>query len=157
MDKDRKMTALKELQGHIWDSAYKTGEIKGFVYDDVFLAFNEWKSNDIPVYIYSSGSVLAQKLLFGHSNQQPADLLPFLSGHYDTVFPGSKVEATSYEKIVQDINVNSSDVLFATDNILEAEAAKQAGVQAVLAIRPRNKELPEKHVFATVTSFDQLL
>jgi enolase-phosphatase E1 len=85
MDKDRKMAALKNLQGKIWEDAYKNGEIKGTVYPDVVKALKRWKKQSKSVFIYSSGSVYAQKLLFGHSdNSKEPDLLKYLQNHYDT-------------------------------------------------------------------------
>ncbi|KAL0491764.1 enolase-phosphatase E1 [Acrasis kona] len=163
MDKDRKLTPLKELQGKIWEKAYQDGEIRGYVYDDVVNAFKYWKQKSTKIYIYSSGSKLAQKLLFGNtSHDADRDLLPYISAHYDTIYPGSKVEAASYEKISNDIKkvaagVQDGDILFVTDNILEAEACRKANIQAVLAIRDGNKPLPESHTFEVIHSFDQLL
>eukprot|EP01080_Neovahlkampfia_damariscottae_P003509 gene3509-6157_t len=163
MDKDRKMAALKSLQGHIWEEAYQQGEIKGIVYKDVVKALKRWKKQSKEVYIYSSGSVYAQKLLFGHSdNEKEPDLLKYIKGHYDTVHPGSKLEVSSYETILKEISSEkktrstNSGILFVTDNILEAEASKKAGIVTVLSVREGNKELPEDHGFLEVYNYDQL-
>ncbi|KAG2392734.1 hypothetical protein C9374_011459 [Naegleria lovaniensis] len=142
MDKDRKMTALKQLQGHMWKSGYENGELLGQVYDDAFNFFERIrKQNSCKIYIYSSGSVQAQKLLFQYSTH--GNLLPFISDHFDTSNIGNKLEKESYEKIIEKIGVNKSEILFLTDNIGEAEAAREAGVDAVLSVRPGTKPLPE--------------
>merc|ERR1711976_802633 len=124
------MTALKQLQGRIWLTAYKSGQVKGQVYDDVLPAILHWIEIGRKVYIYSSGSVNAQKLLFAHSDKQynnSSDLTSLFSGHFDTVHPGSKVEAESYSVIARDILLEPSQILFVTDNILEANAAAAVG------------------------------
>jgi len=167
MDMDRKSTALKQLQGHIWKHAYESGQIKGYVYKDVIEALKIWKENDIFVYIYSSGSVEAQKLLFKYSCY--GNLLDFLSGHFDTT-SGMKTEGKSYETIFERIvsehsisekfkqreYLSKENVLFVTDNILEARAASNCGFQVVLADRPGNKSLPENHGFPLIRSFTEL-
>jgi methylthioribulose 1-phosphate dehydratase/enolase-phosphatase E1 len=158
MDADRKTTALKALQGHIWQTGYSNGELKGQVWEDVFAAFKKWKDASVPVFIYSSGSVEAQKLIFGFSSH--GDLLPYLSGHFDTTI-GSKIESPSYTSIVQTIakthpTVTIGSALFVTDNILEADAAKAVGMNAVLAVRPGNKPLPADHPYLTAPAFDRL-
>lgn len=154
---DRKMAALKSLQGHIWKFGYESGKVVGEVYSDVVPVFSRWK-NDCgkSLFVYSSGSVFAQKLLFGYSTD--GDITPLFNGYFDTVHPGSKLEANSYETIARDIGHGSSPdkILFLTDNIHEAVAAKQAGWNVVLSVRPGTAPLPEKHEFQTVTSFDQI-
>jgi len=160
MDKDRKTPALKQLQGHMWKSGYEGKELKGEVYDDVLDAFEEWKKLQVPVYIYSSGSVQAQKLLFGYSNK--GDLLPYLKGHFDTKV-GAKVESSSYTKIFEEVatelnlkeQITLQKILFVTDNIDEANAAAKAGMHVALAVRPGNKPLT-KHEFVEVKSFAEL-
>jgi len=153
MDKDRKSTALKNLQGHMWKAGYSRGELKAALFDDVPEAFKRWATANIPIYIYSSGSIEAQKLLFGHTNA--GDLLPFISGHFDTT-TGPKVEAPSYTKIVESIGVPHRNVLFVTDAYLEAVAANKAGLGVVLTDRPGNKPLPEDNQFTVVKSFSNL-
>ena len=152
MNKDRKMTALKQLQGHMWISGYESGELKGQVYDDAFNFFERIKQQGKKIYIYSSGSVQAQKLLFKYSTH--GDMLPFISDHFDTQNIGNKLEKISYEKIIDKIGVPKEDVLFLTDNIGEAQASKEAGVDAVLSVRPNTMTLPESHPFDAVTTFD---
>lgn len=151
---DRKVGALKQLQGHMWNQGYESGELKAQVYQDVPVFFQRMREQGVRVAIYSSGSRQAQKLLFQYSDK--GDLREFLCVYFDTKV-GHKREVGSYEQILQSIGVDSgSDVLFVTDVIEEAQAAAQAGVDAVLSVRPGNKPLPAAHPFQTVTSFDQL-
>ncbi|MEL6348367.1 MAG: acireductone synthase, partial [Myxococcota bacterium] len=152
MDHDRKTTGLKALQGKIWADAYHRGAIKGHVYDDVVPALQRWTDAGRSIYIYSSGSVHAQKLLFGHS--VAGDLLPFFKGHYDTRI-GSKKDAPSYAGIAADIGCMPGEIRFLTDSLAEAQAASAAGVSVILSIRPGTAPLPEGHGFETITSFDQ--
>ncbi|MEO1270336.1 MAG: acireductone synthase [Myxococcota bacterium] len=152
MDHDRKTTGLKSLQGHIWKAGFASGELKGHVFDDVPGQLEAWANAGVPVYIYSSGSVSAQKLLFGHS--EAGDLTRFLSGHFDTQI-GSKKEASSYRAIADQIGVPIAAITFVTDSHAEAVAAGEAGVQAILSIRPGNPELPD-HDFPTVTSLTEV-
>uniref|UniRef100_A0A8C5MF54 Enolase-phosphatase 1 n=1 Tax=Leptobrachium leishanense TaxID=445787 RepID=A0A8C5MF54_9ANUR len=112
MSHDRKTTALKQLQGHIWKSAYATGQMKGKVYEDVVPAIQKWREAGIKVYIYSSGSIEAQKLLFGYSTE--GDLLTLFDGHFDTTI-GHKGESESYINIAKSIGCSSENILFLTD------------------------------------------
>jgi len=153
MDKDRKSTALKNLQGHMWHTGYSAGELKAVLFEDVPGALQRWHSANIPIYIYSSGSIDAQKLLFG--NTTAGNLLPQLSGHFDTT-TGPKVDASSYTKIADAIGVSAKDILFLTDVYQEAVAADSAGMGTTITNRPENKALPEAHKFTVVTSFAEL-
>ncbi|CAI8593140.1 unnamed protein product [Vicia faba] len=151
---DRKITALKELQGHIWQTGYANNELEGIVFDDVPEALEKWNALGIKVYIYSSGSRLAQRLIFGKTNF--GDLRKFLSGFFDTTV-GNKKETQSYVEISQSLGVdNPSDILFVTDVYQEATAAKAAGLEAIISIRPGNGPLPENHEFKTVKSFSEI-
>ncbi|XP_054816137.1 probable bifunctional methylthioribulose-1-phosphate dehydratase/enolase-phosphatase E1 [Prosopis cineraria] len=148
---DRKITALKELQGHIWQTGYENNELKGIVFDDVPKALEKWHDLGIKVYIYSSGSRLAQRLIFGNSNF--GDLRKYLSGFFDTTV-GNKKEERSYTEISASLGVDKpSDILFVTDVYQEATAAKAAGLEVIISIRPGNGSLPENHGFKTVKSF----
>jgi len=148
---DRKITALKQLQGHIWRTGYKNGDLNGHVFDDVPDALRMWYTSGIKVYIYSSGSREAQRLIFG--NTIHGDLRKYLSGYFDTVI-GNKRDAKSYLEISQSLGVDEpSQVLFVTDIYEEAVAANQAGLDVVISIRPGNLPLPENHGFKTVKSF----
>ncbi|RKO94389.1 2,3-diketo-5-methylthio-1-phosphopentane phosphatase [Blyttiomyces helicus] len=137
---DRKIGPLKALQGYMWRSAYESGEIKGVVYDDVVPALERWTSSlGLDVYIYSSGSVEAQKLLFGWSEK--GNLLKYFKGHFDTAI-GLKVEPVSYTRIAQEIGREPASILFLSDNVKEIDAALLAGYQAAIAFRPGNAPLP---------------
>ncbi|XP_048607686.1 probable bifunctional methylthioribulose-1-phosphate dehydratase/enolase-phosphatase E1 [Brassica napus] len=151
---DRKITALKELQGHIWRTGFKCNELKSVVFEDIADALEKWHSSGTKVYIYSSGSRLAQRLLFG--NTAYGDLRKYLSGFFDTTI-GNKKESRSYKEITETLGVDDpSEILFVTDVYQEATAAKAAGLEAIISIRPGNASLPENHGFKTVTSFSQI-
>ncbi|GLU23354.1 hypothetical protein SLE2022_393700 [Rubroshorea leprosula] len=151
---DRKITALKQLQGHIWQTGFEKNELEGVVFDDVPEALEKWHALGKKVYIYSSGSRLAQRLLFGNSNH--GDLRKYLSGFFDTTV-GNKRETRSYIEIVESLGVDSpSDVLFVTDVYQEAIAARAAGLKVVVSIRPGNGPLPENHGFKTINSFSEI-
>ncbi|KAG7537828.1 Class II aldolase/adducin N-terminal domain superfamily [Arabidopsis suecica] len=151
---DRKITALKELQGHIWRTGFECNELKSVVFEDVADALEKWHSSGIKVYIYSSGSRLAQKLLFGNTDY--GDLRKYLSGFFDTTI-GNKKESKSYKEITETLGMDDpSEILFVTDVYQEATAAKAAGLEAIISIRPGNAPLPENHGFKTVTSFSQI-
>ncbi|XP_010244771.1 PREDICTED: probable bifunctional methylthioribulose-1-phosphate dehydratase/enolase-phosphatase E1 1 [Nelumbo nucifera] len=148
---DRKVTALKQLQGHIWRTGYQNNELKGIVFDDVPEALEKWHALGIKVYIYSSGSREAQRLIFGNSNY--GDLRKYLCGYFDTTI-GNKREARSYFEISQSVGVDKpSEILFVTDVYQEAVAAKATGLEVIISIRPGNGPLPENHGFRTVGSF----
>ncbi|CAG9789279.1 unnamed protein product [Diatraea saccharalis] len=154
MSSDRKAGPLKLLQGLIWKKGYDAGDIKGHVYDDVLPALEQWRSSeDRKIYIYSSGSVEAQKLLFGQS--LAGDLLPHIAGHFDTAV-GAKQEAASYAKIVEQIGCQPDEILFLTDIVKEAEAASESGLHAALVSREGNAPLPEQVSFPVVHSLQQL-
>lgn len=155
MSLDRKTGALKTLQGLVWAKGYKDGSIKGHVYEDVKKALEQWNEGGRKVYIYSSGSVDAQKMLFEHSEQ--GDLVKYLSGYYDTKI-GAKQEKDSYEAILKKVEVSGEDALFLTDIVAEAKAAKEAGLNVVLLDRPGNAELSEedRKEFPVISSFSDL-
>ncbi|KAM8939357.1 enolase-phosphatase E1 [Pelodytes ibericus] len=155
MTLDRKTTALKQLQGHMWRSAYMTGEVRGEVYEDVVPAFHKWREAGMRLFIYSSGSVEAQKLLFGYSME--GDLLKFFDGHFDTTI-GHKVESESYTNIAKSIGCSTENILFLTDVITEAEAAKEAGVHVAVVVRPGNAPLTDedKCNYHLISSFSEI-
>ncbi|XP_076324383.1 enolase-phosphatase E1 isoform X2 [Tachypleus tridentatus] len=155
MDADRKTTALKQLQGHMWREAYHSGKIVGHVYEDVMPALKRWKAAGKHVYIYSSGSVEAQKLLFGATTY--GNLLQFINGHFDTSI-GPKKECTSYTKIANECGYQAHHILFLTDIPEEAQAAKNAGMKTILASREGNMSLCKEMVreFGEIKSFDQI-
>lgn len=136
MDRDRKSTALKMLQGILWEEGYRSGELKGQVYPDVAAALRTWKDQGIRARVFSSGSVLAQKLIFGHSDQ--GDLLTFFEGFHDTT-TGPKQAATSYQAIAEAFALLPEQILFLSDVTAELDAARAAGMPTGLLIRPGNR------------------
>ncbi len=136
MDRDRKSTGLKMLQGILWEDGYRTGELEGQVWPDVADALKRWKNDGIRTRIFSSGSVLAQKLLFGHSDQ--GDLLPYFEGFHDTT-TGPKQEPASYAAIAASFGLPPGEILFLSDVTGELDAARAAGLRTGLLLRPGNK------------------
>jgi enolase-phosphatase E1 len=132
IDEDRKATPLKTLQGLIWAQGYADGTLHGHVYPDTPEALRRWHAAGVPVFIYSSGSIAAQKLIFGHSIA--GDLTPMLSGYFDTI-TGPKREAGSYTKIASAIGTAPDGILFVSDIQAEVDAARDAGLQALLIDR----------------------
>jgi len=154
MDADRKTTALKSLQGHIWTQGFACGDLRAELYSDVPDALATWRAQGIKTYIYSSGSRQAQRDLF--ANTTVGDLRPYLCGFFDTT-SGSKIEGASYGNIALSLGVDSpGDILFATDNILEARAAAAAGWSVVVADRPGNQPLPSDCEFKVVRSMVEI-
>ncbi|AYC33263.1 acireductone synthase [Pseudomonas cavernae] len=125
---DRKSTPLKALQGMVWQQGYQAGQLKGHVYPDAVEALKRWKEEGYALYVYSSGSIQAQQLIFGCS--VAGDLSPLFSGYFDTT-SGPKREAASYARIVESIGVLAGDVLFLSDIVEELDAAEQAGLQTI--------------------------
>lgn len=156
ISEDRKTRELKNLQGKIWKVAFESGEIRGHVYEDVPRKFKEWTDKNLKLYIYSSGSVEAQKLLFGHSEY--GNLLEFLSGHFDTNV-GHKQEVKSYQNIAEAINIPAEQILFLSDIPNEVIAAKSAGMKTTIVLRPNNTEISDeiKSQFKTAKNFDEIL
>jgi len=136
MDRDRKSTGLKMLQGILWEDGYRTGELQGQVYPDVAAALAAWKERGIRVRIFSSGSVLAQKLLFGHSDQ--GDLLPYFEGFHDTT-TGAKQSPAAYHAIAAAFGLPPQEILFLSDVVAELDAARDAGMQTGFFLRPGNR------------------
>jgi enolase-phosphatase E1 len=156
MDRDRKTGGLKLLQGQIWRYAYESGQVKGQVYDDVPLALEHCKRINLPVYVYSSGSVEAQKLLFTYSDH--GNLQPLFAGNFDTAI-GSKQSADAYKRIAEAIQLPVQDILFLSDNTKEVEAALTAGMQAAVVCRPGNAPLTEQErsKYRLIHSFDEII
>jgi enolase-phosphatase E1 len=133
IDKDRKSPALKSLQGRIWQHGYDQGDLKGDVYPDVPGALERWKSEGRRVVIYSSGSVLAQKLLFRTTVY--GDLTTLIDAHFDTAV-GAKREAASYARIAEALSASPATILFVSDITAELDAAATAGMRTALSVRP---------------------
>ena len=123
---DRKATPLKALQGMVWAQGYQAGQLKGHVYPDAVEALKRWHQAGYQLFVYSSGSIQAQKLIFGCS--EAGDLTPLFSGYFDTT-SGPKREAQSYTNIQQAIGVEPQDILFLSDIVEELDAAQSAGLQ----------------------------
>ena len=151
MDQDRKSPALKMVQGRIWEEGYADGTLTGEVYPDVPDAFARWTAGSLAVGIYSSGSVLAQKLLFAHSNA--GDLTTFIRWHFDTAV-GAKIDAASYRRIVESVGVGAAAILFVSDVTRELDAAREAGMRTLLCVRPPALVAPTG--FVVVRSFDEV-
>lgn len=153
MDHDRKTTPLKSLQGKIWDEGYRRGELRSQVFEDVPAAFKRWREQAKEIYIYSSGSVLAQKLLF--ANTEAGDLTPFINGYFDTNI-GAKKDPESYRRIAGELELESSAVLFISDVADELDAAASAGFQMVLCIRPGNPAQTPASSHTIIKTFDEI-
>jgi enolase-phosphatase E1 len=133
IDEDRKATSLKALQGMIWAEGYRAGGFQGHIYDDAADALRRWHRAGKKLYVYSSGSVPAQKLIFGHTKF--GDLTPLFSGYFDTT-TGPKKEAESYRKIASAIGSPAPRILFLSDSVDEIIAARAAGMRTVQLRRP---------------------
>ena len=132
IDEDRKATPLKTLQGMIWADGYREGAFTGHIYPDAAAALRRWHEAGIALYVFSSGSVPAQKLLFGHSDA--GDLTPLFSGYFDTK-TGPKREAASYQAIANAVGLAADEILFLSDTPQEIAAARDAGLSALLIDR----------------------
>ena len=153
MDGDVKATGLKSLQGLIWKSGFESGELVADIYDDVLPAISRWRELGISVRIYSSGSIGAQKLFFGHTAH--GSLLDHFAEHYDTTI-GSKKEAQSYTRIAESCGAAPSAILFVSDVVAELDAAKSAGLQTVLSNRPGNAASAPGHSHPSIHSFAEI-
>ncbi|MNN04988.1 Enolase-phosphatase E1 [compost metagenome] len=125
---DRKATPLKALQGMVWEQGYKAGQLKGHVYPDAVDALRRWHDEGYALYVYSSGSIQAQKLIFGCS--EAGDLSPLFSDYFDTT-SGPKREAASYRGITAAIGLPGEQILFLSDVVQELDAAREAGLQTI--------------------------
>jgi enolase-phosphatase E1 len=154
MDRDRKSPGLKSLQGKIWQEGYLKGELKSQVFPDVPPALKDWKEKNLDVRIFSSGSVLAQRLLF--ANTQAGDLSGFLNGYIDTNI-GPKTSAESYRRIAAEFHLAASQVLFVSDVIKELDAASSSGMKTLLSVRPGNPPQPKGHAHGVISSLSQIV
>jgi enolase-phosphatase E1 len=126
IDEDRKITPLKALQGMIWQAGYRRGDFHGHVYEDAVRNLRRWKQQGLRLYVFSSGSVLAQKLLFGHTEY--GDLTPLFTGYFDTTI-GAKREADAYRTIAREIGLAPTEIQFLSDIREELDAARTAGMK----------------------------
>ena len=157
IDADRKHTALKALQGMIWEAGYRSGAYTAHLYPEVADVLRRWHAAGLPLYVYSSGSVAAQKLFFGFSDA--GDLGALFAGHFDTEI-GGKREADSYRRITAALGAAPAQILFLSDVVQELDAAREAGLDTVLLDRlddypiPRSGEAANGHT--RVTDFTQI-
>jgi len=150
---DRKSTGLKSLQGKIWRQGYVDGALKSQVFADVAPAFERWHARRLSINIFSSGSVLAQKLLFAHT--EVGDLTRFIDDYFDTNV-GKKGEAESYRLIAEKMKLTPERILFISDVIDELDAAHEAGMKTILSIRPGNAPQDNVKRYPEILSFDQI-
>ena len=153
MDLDRKSPALKLLQGRIWEEGYRRGDLRGDVFADVAPALRRWREAGLDVAIYSSGSELAQRLLFGTTTE--GDLTPLIVRFFDTAV-GAKQTPDSYQRIAGELRCSPGRLLFVSDVTPELDAAKAAGCQTLLCVRPGNRPQPS-HGFRTIQSLDEIV
>ncbi|MCF7220794.1 acireductone synthase [Marilutibacter chinensis] len=157
IDEDRKHTALKALQGMIWADGYRSADFTAHIYPDAAATLEAWHAAGLPLYVYSSGSVPAQRLFFGHSDA--GDLTGLFSGWFDTEI-GGKREADSYRRIVEAIGVPAGEVLFLSDVVEELDAAREAGLATALIDRrddyPQPREGDAAHGHPRSETFDAL-
>lgn len=151
IDEDRKATPLKALQGLIWAHGYRAGDFTGHVYDDAVRGLRRWHAAGIALYVYSSGSVRAQQLLFRHSDA--GDLTPLFSDYFDTRI-GHKRETASYSAIAERIGAPAGNILFLSDVVEELDAASAAGMRTTQVVR--DDEIP-RGSHATAHDFDAII
>lgn len=153
MDRDRKSTGLKSLQGKIWKQGYLDGTLKAQLFADVAPAMERWRRAALKISIFSSGSALAQKLLFTHT--EAGDLTGVISDYFDTTV-GSKTDVESYRHIAAALGLRTSEVLFISDVVAELAAASGAGMQTILSVRPGNQPQPFAERYQNVQSFAEI-
>ena len=153
MDRNSKSTALKSIQGKIWKEGYASGQLKATVFADVPPALERWHRSGIDVSIFSSGSVLAQQLLFSHT--EAGDLTKFINNYFDTRV-GAKGESTSYEQIARALSLTTDQVHFISDVPAELDAACDVGMKTSLCIRPGNAVQEPSTRHQTIRSLSEL-
>ena len=153
MDRDRKSPGLKLLQGLIWERGYQAGLLRGQVFADVPAAIRRWRAGGIDVAIYSSGSELAQRRLFESTEQ--GDLTPLVTAFFDTAV-GPKTSEDSYRHVARVLGRDARSILFISDVTTELSAARRAGLQVVLSLRPGNAPQPDADRYDAVQTFDEL-
>ena len=153
MDQDRKSTALKSLQGKIWREGYERGDLHAEIFSDVRPAFERWQNAGAEIAIFSSGSVLAQKMLFAHTID--GDLTSYITLFFDTTI-GPKIEAKSYEKIATELKRNPGEILFVSDSVDELNVAQSSSMQTCFSVRPGNKVEKRAVSHQRIESFDEI-
>jgi enolase-phosphatase E1 len=153
IDRDRKSTGLKLLQGKIWREGYLDGSLKAELFIDVAPALHRWRRVGLKISIFSSGSILAQQLLFAHTDA--GDLTPFIDNYFDTT-SGSKTARESYQNIALALNLSPREILFVSDSLSELDAAGAASMQTLLCIRPGNQPQSPAGRHQVVTSLEEI-
>ena len=153
MDHDRKSTPLKSLQGKIWEKGYRSGKLRGQVFPDVRPAIKRWRGQKKEIGIFSSGSVLAQKLLFSHTTA--GDLTDFIQRYFDTTI-GPKQDPESYRLIAATFERSPSEIVFVSDVTVELDAAESASVRTILCVRPGNRPQANPHSHPAVRTFKEI-
>jgi enolase-phosphatase E1 len=159
IQKDRKLTALKDLQGLIWEQGYQSGALHGPLFPDVAPMLRSWRQKGLVLAVYSSGSVHAQQLIYAHSNQ--GDLRSLFSHWFDTNI-GSKLVSSSYLRIIDTLHAEANQILFISDAIPELDAAKTAGMQIIHCDRNESNSgkrpsIESNHPVASIRSFEELI
>lgn len=154
IDRDRKSPALKSLQGKIWEQGYRDGTLKAPLFDDVVPNLQRIKSQEVEIDIFSSGSVLAQELLFAHT--QTGNHTGLISHYFDTGV-GSKVDTASYLEIARRLRLLPDEIVFVSDVTRELSAAREAGLSTLLCLRPGNQPQPDNEQFQTIHDFSEIL
>jgi len=152
IDADRKATPLKTLQGLIWEDGYRSGTLKGDLYPDAAEFLARWRNEGLSLYVYSSGSVLAQKLIFGYT--EFGDLTILFSGFFDTTV-GAKTDHASYAAIAEVAELPPFRILFLSDNTAELDAAREAGL-VTIALDRGEAVLPEGHGHPVARDFSEI-
>jgi enolase-phosphatase E1 len=153
MDRDRKSTALKSLQGKIWKTGFESGELKGTLFADVPRALERWAAHG-RVAIYSSGSASAQELLFRYSIY--GDLTGLIAGYFDTRI-GAKITSASYKAIAAELHVEPREICFFSDVVRELDPAREAGLETRLVVREGNAPVEDPHGHVAIESLDGVL
>lgn len=153
MDQDRKSTPLKSLQGRIWEEGYRSGQLRSRIFPDVPPAFERWRKQKKDICIYSSGSRLAQKLLFAHT--EAGDLTGAIREYFDTGV-GAKADPQSYHHIASALELRPSEIIFISDVTAELSAAHSAGMKTLLSMRPGNRPQPDRESYRLIQAFDEI-
>lgn len=146
IDEDKKITPLKAIQGHIWQYGYQNGDYHGHVYTDAYETLKDWHESGIALYIFSSGSVYAQKLLFSHT--EFGDMTPLFNGYFDTNI-GAKIDPAAYRAIVEHTGYPGKEIMFLSDIEKELDAARSVGMSTVWLVRDGSPSTDSRHLQVT--------
>ena len=151
---DRKATPLKDLQGLVWEEGFASGALVSDFFPDALVALRQWHDAGLPISVYSSGSVLAQRNWYAHSPE--GDLTGWIAGHYDTANAGPKREASSYRAIASAIGADPAAILFCSDVVAELHAARDAGWQVVRVRRSGEPHAVEDSTYPEVAEMTDI-